>query len=283
MMTTTPLPIANALLPLLRQFCQGDYGIALGGAHAKGVADAESDLDLYLFARQVLPLAERIRLCQQFSPAVTTVTGWGTDESFVQGGTDFYFHGQKVEVWLRHVDHITGIIEECEAGVLRQELVTWTVMGFYNHCALSDLAHMLPIEDPAGILAGWQARVHQYPPRLRVAIIQRHLHAARFWPENFHYASAVQRGDLIYSMGIVQQVIHNLIQVLFALNQTYFPGDKKLGPALDHLAHTPAHLRGRIESLLLPGAATPEALSRQRTELQALLRDVEALVEQTQL
>ena len=41
-------PVVQALLPLLQQFCLSEYGIALGGSLAKGIGDAQSDLDLYL-------------------------------------------------------------------------------------------------------------------------------------------------------------------------------------------------------------------------------------------
>jgi hypothetical protein len=43
-MTTDLTSIVDALLPLLRQFPRGEYGIALGGAHAKGVDGAEEKL-----------------------------------------------------------------------------------------------------------------------------------------------------------------------------------------------------------------------------------------------
>ena len=176
-------PIVDAhvqeLLPLLRRFRHGEYGIALGGAHAKGTEDDESDLDLYLFAREVLPGVERTRLCEEFSHEIESTVSWGDESEFVQAGTDFLFRGQRVECWLRNVDTISATIAECASGIVKQSLVTWTVMGFYNHCALSDLDKMLPVDDPYGILARWKAAVRTYPPRLQEAIIARHLGAAR--------------------------------------------------------------------------------------------------------
>ena len=279
MVSTSLTPLVDDLLPLLRQFVQGDYGIALGGAHAKGVADPQSDLDFYLFARHLLPEAERKRLCQESHLSLEPITGWGIHDPFVQAGTDFYLNGLKVECWFRNVDLVAGIIEEAQAGIVKRELVTWTVTGFYNHCALSDLAHMIPIDDPVGILACWQAAVRHYPPALRDSILRAHLPAAKFWRGNFHYHSAVRRGDVIYVMSIVHQVIHNLIQVIFALNETYFPGDKKLGAALDRLDNKPADFSVRIERLLLLRDGAPETLTRQQHDLEALVSEVEALVD----
>ena len=138
---------------------------------------------------------------------------------------------------------------------------------------------MIPVDDPFGILSAWQQVIDEYPPKMQAAIIEKHLSGARFWPNNFHYSSAVERQDIIYTTGIVQQVVHNLIQVLFAVNKCYFPGDKKLAKALNRLERVPAGFVEHIHELLFPAApATREHLRQQQTALQQLLKDVEELV-----
>jgi hypothetical protein len=273
--------LVDELIPLLAQFCLEEYGIAVGGAHAKGTDDIESDLDLYVFTANAHRNNERSRLATEFSPDITELISWGPDDPFVQGGTDFYYKGTKVECWLRNRQIIDRAIADGREGIVTRELVTWTITGFYNHCALSDIKVMLPVVDPAGIIAAWQSEIAVYPPKLKSMIISTHLWAARFWPSNFHYASAVERQDVIYTSGIVQQVVHNLIQVLFAINQTYFPGDKKLAKAIDHLARTPERCVDRINWLLMPQETVSVALLRkQQVELQQLLKEVETLVDE---
>ena len=282
---TTPQPIQRILsdlLPLVRQFARGDYAIALGGSYAKGTADDEADVDLYLFARAVLSSEERTRIASAFSPGIESVRSWGDDVPFTDVGTDFCFRGHSVECWLRNANHIERSIAECRDGVVRREFVTWTTTGFYNHCCLSDLTVMLPLDDPFGIIARWKSQVATYPPRLREAIVNQHLAAAEFWPENFHYLSAIERQDVIYATGIVQQVVHNLVQVLFALNEVYFPGDKKLDVALAHLPRQPTRLCERIHALLFPGTpATADVLRGQREALRSLLGDVRDMAGRT--
>ncbi|MHB1356872.1 MAG: DUF4037 domain-containing protein [Anaerolineae bacterium] len=283
MLDTEIRAVVGELIPLLTQLCLEEYGIAVGGAHAKGTDDSESDLDLYVFTANAHRNTERSRLASQFSPDITELISWGPDDPFVQGGTDFYYKGHKVECWLRNRQIIDRAIADGREGILTRELVTWTITGFYNHCALSDIKVMLPVVDPAGIIASWQSEIAVYPPKLQNTIINNHLSAARFWPHNFHYSSAVERQDVIYTSGIVQQVVHNLIQVMFAINQTYFPGDKKLAKAIGHLARTPASCVDRIHWLLLPQETVNVALlRRQQVELQQLLKDVEALVAELQ-
>jgi hypothetical protein len=271
--------LAEGLLPLLRQYPRGAYGIALGGAHAKMTGDAHSDLDLYLFAGEVLPNEERTAAVGRFSDQVRDIVSWDTGAPFDQAGTDFTFGEVRVECWLRHSGRIETAIRECRQGVVRREWVTWTTTGFYNHCCLADLQAMVVLDDPAGLLDGWKEQVREYPPALRRSILSQHLAAARFWPDNFHYASAVERQDLVYCTGIVQQVVHNLIQVLFALNRTYFPGDKKLVDAVGRLPRRPGQLEARLTGLIFPGRRPDrDVLREQRQLLQTLLADVEALV-----
>jgi hypothetical protein len=269
----------SELVPVLRGFCRSGYGIAVGGAHAKGTADEESDLDLYVFASSVLGNEARAARVRECSPAIENLVSWGDEDPFVQGGTDFERQGQKVECWLRHSGYIDQTITNCRAGVVEHTQVTWTPMGFYSYCALSDLKAMVPIEDPEGMLARWQEAIAVYPPKLREAIIDKHLGAARFWPHNFHYTSAVKRLDVMYTTTIVQQVVHNLIQTLFAMNEVYFPGDKKLAAALEYLERVPEGFGQQVQRLVFPGReATADMLREQQTELQRLLAETEALV-----
>ena len=281
MLNAKLMDIVDALLPALRQFVLGDYGIAVGGAHAKDQDDEESDLDIYLFNDAILPDEERTRLTQQTDATIHDIISWSSGMPFEQAGTDFYWGNLKVECWLRNARSIDGTVQDCLAGVVKRDLVVWTTTGFYNHCCLSDLQHMIPIADPAGMIQRWKSQVCHYPARLRSSIIDQHLGAARFWPANFHYSSAIERQDVIYTTGIIQQVLHNLIQVLFALNEVYFPGDKKLIQAISHFHHVPKHFTDRLQRLIFPADAISTGLLReQQRELQELLHEIEILAEE---
>ena len=283
MLNKDTLVAVEVLVPLLRQFVCGEYGIAVGGAHAKNMDDPESDLDLYVFAGAVLPDADRTRLTLQLAPDSRDVVSYGCAEPFEQAGTDFYLKNLKIECWLRNTASIERTIDECLEGVVKRDFVTWTTTGFYNHCCLSDLNSMIPVDDASGILARWKSRIRQYPPKLRDSIIKRHLGSARFWPNNFHYRSAIERKDVIYTTGIIQQVVHNLIQVLFAANEVYFAGDKKLSAAIAHLNNVPDHFPERVQQLLFPGVpVSVDALRSQQQELQNLLKAVETIVSKNQ-
>jgi predicted nucleotidyltransferase len=276
-----PDNIVNDVIPSLRQFCVGEYGIAVGGSYAKGVSDEQSDVDIYLFANQILPRDQRSTLMKHRLNSASQIISWGDDALFVEGGTDFWYAGRKVECWLRNMQRIEKTLQMCLNGQIDRGYVVWTVMGFYNYVALSDIHVMQIIEDPNGILGGWKDRLDEYPAALRKAIIGRYLAEVQFWPENFHYLSAIERGDILYTTGIVQQVVYAMIQVVFALNRVYFPGEKKVGMALEKLALQPGEFNQRIRELVYPGdigsitylRAQQEALSRLANDVKLLVQD----------
>lgn len=271
--------VGETLLPLLRRFCVGRYGIAVGGSFVKGVGDAHSDIDLYLFSEGALPARDRTALVTQALGAEAEAGSWGNDDALTQAGTDFWHEGRRVEVWLRNSRDVEATLDQCLRGEIERGHLYWTVMGFFNYVVLNDLHTMEIVEDPHGILGRWQAAVADYPAPLRRAIIDRFMAEAQFWPENFHYRSAIARGDHIYTSGIVQQCLHALIQVLFALNRVYFPGEKKMAEHLAALPRTPLHVAERAAQLLcLPAGASSATREAQRADLATLVHEVAALV-----
>lgn len=263
------------LLPLVRRFCAGPCGIALGGSLAKGRGDAHSDIDLYLFADRVLPGDERRALVMDALGAEADAVSWGADDPWVQGGTDFVHRGQRIEVWLRSASSVDETIRAALRGEIRRDPTVWTVMGFFSYAALADVHTMRIIDDPDGLLARWKASVATYPEPLRASILRRFGFEAGFWPGNPHYLSAVERGDVIYTSGIVQQTVHATIQVVFALNRAYFPGEKRLADALAALPAAPAELVPRIHALLWPaGEPSVPRLREQARTLGTLVDEV---------
>lgn len=274
----TPDEIVAGLLPMLRTWVAGEYGIAIGGSYAKGSGDSLSDVDIYLFANEVLPAARRAERVVDVFGAEARPESWGADEPFVQGGTDFWHGGQRVECWLRSTREMDRTLRACLGGEVRREYVVWTVMGFLSYTALADVHSMRVVDDPHGILARWNAAVATYPEALRRSILGRFMPEAAFWPENFHYRTAVQRADVIYTSAIVQQVLQALIQVVFALNRVYFPGEKRLAHAMETLPVQPSGFAGRVQELLAPPSVDLAGLETQRRDLADLVAEMRALV-----
>jgi hypothetical protein len=273
-----PGSVIQDLLPLVRQCCSGSVSVALGGSYAKQRSDSLSDIDLYVFTSGVLPTEKRTALVRDTLAGASEVISWGTDEPFVQGGTDFTRGGHRFECWFRSIERTETTVTDCLQGQIQRHYTPWTVMGLINYVLLSDLQSMQNLEDPHGMLARWKAAVRVYPEPLRQAILHRFLGEACFWPENPHYHSAVERADLIYTSGIVQQVLHALLQVVFALNAEYFPGEKNLLRAVAKLSVQPQDFGSRVHLLLQVGSGAVADLRSQQRTLGALVAEVQHLV-----
>ena len=145
------------LTDVLKELFEDDPVIALAGAHAKGTADKSSDLDIFLFGRDLKPLAFRQKRIESICdsgcvPFVSETLDlpWG-------GSADFTYQGIKVETVLRTIAQTEQAIARCLEGDFEIIPQTWTSNGYYTYIYLSEMRFLKPIHDPDG----WLARMKQ--------------------------------------------------------------------------------------------------------------------------
>jgi len=249
-------------LPLIRALADGRYAIAMGGSRGKGLSDARSDYDFRLYCDRT-----------QGGPGVWATQTW---RQFTQAVERWRARGIEIDYcWIRTFVDIDAALAAWLEGKRQPEDLEWTVWGYH---LLPDIYHQQIIEDPLGLLAQWKQLLSVYPPKLKQAILRRHLGSLRYWKVDYHYQSKVARGDVVFLAGLSARLVHDIMQVLFALNETYFVGD---GNNLDFAAHfrlVPARLAERVELALCPPPAE-DRFSRQRQTLVELIEDVEKLSE----
>ena len=127
---------------------------------------------------------------------------------------------------------------------------------YYSYIFLSELSFLNPLCDPNNRLTKMKASVQTYPPKLKAAIIETFMGRAWTWIQNFHYDTAVMRADTLFTAPIVLHTVLDRIQVIFAINEEYFTGDKKLLQTLSKLAYCPKDLLQQLDKLL---TAAPNA------------------------
>lgn len=254
----------QTLVELLKETTEGKCAIALAGAHAKGRADAASDIDLYVFAERAKPRAQRLELIRSIADPGTTPWVDDFDAAPWGGGMDFRYQGTPVEVAGRTLARMDQMVEDCLAGKFEIIPATWTSNGYYTFIYLCELSFIKPVWDPDGVLAAYQQKAAVYPEPLRRAILETFMGRAGTWIGNFHYESAVRRGDVLFTAPIVLHTVMDMVQVVFALNRVYFTGDKKLEAALAGMPYCPDALRpGQLDVLLTTPRDTAH-LERQR-------------------
>jgi hypothetical protein len=247
--------------PAMRRLGKGRYAMAISGSIGKGASDEHSDLDFRLYCDETLSPE-----CWQKE--------WG---AFVKKMEDWKKRGITIDgCWVRKVSDMDAELSKWLAGTGRPEDLVWAIWGYYLP---TDLYNQKSIEDPSGILAGWKDRLRTYPAALKRAVFDKHLGSLRYWRGDYHYASKVRRGDEVFLACLTARLAHDVMQVVYALNETYFPGDGnnfKFVPAFRLL---PRDFTQRVKSVLYPGISD-DMFRRQRDALFDLIVEVESLVEQ---
>jgi hypothetical protein len=254
--------LIDRLLPLAASFTSGPCAIALAGAHAKGVADAQSDLDIYVFAEDWLDNDKRRALAQQAVPEATGLRCWAALPALA--GTDFKVGAQEVEMSMHALGSLRETVARALEGEVERHYETWTPNGYYSDCELADVANVVVLSDPNGLMVPLVEAVRSYPPKLKQRLIADGLRSAGFWIGNFHLETALSRADGFYLQSMMQQIVNDLVHAAFAINEVYFPGDKKMSKQLGKLPRLPQGFQAELDAALLGRGDASTAAWRER-------------------
>jgi predicted nucleotidyltransferase len=259
---------------------RGLKAIVLGGSYASGSQRPDSDLDvgLYYYENQPLDIAQLRAIAATLNdtpdPVVTDLGGWGT---WVNGGAWLTIEGQRVDFLYRNIDFVSSTLDEANDGHIRSDYWQQPAYGFHSFMYCTETAICRPIYDPEHIIEQLKAKVAHYSPRLKQAIIKSFLWSARFTLDNTRKAAA--RGEVYLVTGGLARTIHALVQVLYALNETYYLSEKRLAADLSAFAVLPERFLERIYQLLGAIGTTSEQLQASLAQTGALYSEVAALVE----
>jgi hypothetical protein len=252
------------LSPLIRPLAVGRYAISIGGSRGKGNADGRSDVDFRLFCDEQLPPGPERDAAREAHKAA--IARWRERGIEIDG------------CWVRLIGKISAELDDWLQGKGRPTELTWAIWGYYLP---TDIYNMQVMEDPYGVIAEWQERLRVYPAALRQAVLDKHLGSLRYWRKDYHYANKVPRGDVVFLAGLTARLVHDMIQVIFALNETYYPGDGANLQFIAKMKQRPERFAERVAEILYPSPGG-DVLARQREALLALIAEVEELAERGQ-
>jgi predicted nucleotidyltransferase len=230
---------------------EGLQALVLGGSWASGTQRPDSDIDLGLYYSEETPLdvyhlRKIAKDLNDFSnPEVTELGGWG---SWVNGGAWLTIRGQRVDFLYRNIDFVSTVIDECNRGEIRYDYLQQPPYGFYSYiyCAETELSQVL--YDPKQVIAGLKTKVARYSAALQYSIINSYLWHAEFSLENA--TKAAHSSNAYYVAGCLTRIASSLVQVLYALNETYFISDKRLHKDIELFSLKPQGFVVRIDRML---------------------------------
>ena len=192
--------------------------IAMAGSRASEFADAESDLDLYVYVTRDIPLDERTRIAAGSPRVEIGNTTWEPGDEWIDPAT-----GTPVDVMFRHVRWIE---EQLDRVLVRHE-----PSPGYSTCFWYNILHSQALFDRNGWFATFEKQAAvSYPPELRQAIIgKNHPLLRRNQSSYLHQIElAVKRNDLVGVNHRMAALLASYFDVLFAVNELPHPGEKRI-------------------------------------------------------
>lgn len=199
--------------------------VVLTGSTARGMADELSDIELLVISAELpdeLPLDDR----QSWSP--------GIDGAMWYGGS---FEGEEVElIWW-----MPGYVEERVRTIAAGEIVDHarlrTAEAIVNGISLRGRRH-----------ADFCARLAHYPDGLAARIVDDVTDEWVDWVDS--QRTNLRAGDALVLAQALVATAEGILRVLFALNEEWEPGWKRLAARIEPLAVKPDRLAERIDAAM---------------------------------
>lgn len=253
--------LCGDVLPVFRSMSKdGRYAITLGGSHGKGLSDRSSDFDFRVYYEQP---ADAPQWDAAFADLNRFVEKWKALDVEIDG------------VWARSIQEVECQLDTWISGKASPVPMFWNVWGYHF---LTDIYNQAIVEDPCGIAQGWKDRLIVYPDALRISILDRCSFSLKYWSDDYHYRNKVIRRDPVFCASIASRLINDIMQVIYALNRFYFPGDGMNLHYSRSFSIKPENLEKRVSEILYPGNG-PEYLERQYHSLIRLIDDLLSLPE----
>ncbi len=257
--------VCKDVLPYLKRIPDSSaYVIALGGSHGKGISDKYSDFDFRVYYEKRVP-DERWK--QVRAELELVIKKWKQRGIEIDGA------------WSRSIDKINNDLEAYLAGELLLEEKKWSIWGYQ---LLTDLYHQILLEDPAGIGLEWKNKLKTFSPELKKALLTKYVGYIEYWANDYHYLHKIAKKDIVFLHSLAAKLVNSMMQVLYAINECYYPGDGYNLYYASEFPIKPVNLEERMESVLYP-QRTDHMYEKQFAELMGLLQETIKLSEDRKL
>lgn len=242
--------------------CDPIEAIGLGGSRATNLADAHSDYDLYIYLNQDLPLAVREQVFEGLFQIIEY------DNQFWEREDDgIFLDGIPIDILYRNIEDFDKALETT--------LLYHQAQNAYTTCLWNNLKNTKILFDRHGKLKKLQSKYKfSYPIQLKENIIQRH--RALLFDGLPNYADQLKKALLRNDMPAINHraaaFAETYFDLLFALNETSHPGEKRMMIAAQKLENVPEHFVEDLTSLFQHLFADPNQAIKDLEQLETQLK-----------
>ncbi|OGO81647.1 MAG: hypothetical protein A2Y21_09555 [Clostridiales bacterium GWC2_40_7] len=240
----------NEIAEMLKTTSEGNCTITLAGAHAKGLADEYSDIDIYIYYENPKSYETNKQIIETFADGRRATVTPDHVSHDVGGFYIFNYKGTLVEVTTRLYENALKRINECLDGQFEVKPAGWTINGYYTFTYASEISYVKPLWDPSDFIENTKKIIYPYPQKLKKKILEIFGGRVNSFSSNREYINAIRRRDLFMANYYVDSILLNMVQVIYALNDAYFTGDKQIAKKLAALTYCPNKLLENLEFFL---------------------------------
>ncbi len=259
------------------QRVEGVRAVVLGGSRARGVHTPKSDIDLgiYYHPSQPLDLESMNRVATRFDDGhragiLTPPGGWGP---WINGGGWLTVQTIPVDFLYRDLQKVSDVIEACCQGQVEIAYQPGHPFGFLNSIYMGEVALCQILwESEQGEVSALKARTSPYPAALKQALVDKFAWEIGFSLDTGRKAAA--RGDVTYAAGCCFRAANCLLQVLFAINETYWMNEKGAVVLAETFRLRPQQFRSRVESAFATLSTERQSIEAALSSLAELAADV---------
>jgi len=267
----SPLAVGQQIAAMYGALPQVE-AVALAGSHTTGHAGPGSDIDLYVYVREGLPVdvrasmirarAERMEINNQF---------WEPGDEWIEAGTHVAVDVMyRCKSWIE--DQLDRVLVRHEASV------------GYSTCFWHNVLTSHVLYDKNGWYHAIQERARQpYPEPLRRAILAKNHPILRETLSSYLHQleKATARGDLVSVNHRVAALLASYFDILSAVNRMPHPGEKRLVEiAQAQCAKRPEGMCEQVSGLIrASGVGDQDAMAR----IEALVEGLDELLRAEEL
>jgi predicted nucleotidyltransferase len=202
--------------------------VVIGGSYATNTQRPDSDIDLGLYYEEKKPLKienikmvlTKLKVLQD--SIVSHIGDWGV---WMNGGVWFIINKQRVDLIYRNLNFVEKTIDECLTGKIKTDYYQQPAFGFYSYIYCAETKYSKILYDPDKLVFKLKQKVSAYPEPLKEKIINTFLWDAQFSLSRSE--KSMKRNEIIIIAGCFTRIVNDLIQVLYALNETFFMSEKR--------------------------------------------------------
>ena len=192
--------------------------IVLGGSRASGRFDSASDYDAYVYLNGCLGVEKRERVLSETCDYMElNQTNWETEDDCVLKS------GVPMEIIYRYTD------DTCQN--ISNTLEKHVAAAGYTTCVCYNVFNSIILYDPQHVYKNLAKRFTMpYPEPLRKNIVSKNRQLLEgIMPSYYNQIEkAIGRGDAVSINHRLTEFIKSYFDILFALNRTFHPGEKRL-------------------------------------------------------